>query len=990
MGSTVVRRLGLLALFVLVVSACSDDVDDAGAGLGDLPASRSAAGAFRVEAVDDRVVFEGGDELVIDVVANDTVPFEGWTVDALEPSVGSLKGGEGTQQALADAGLVAFVPPPPHVDWSEATLEYRIHGGATIEAATVTIVNRPPLEARPDLVFVEPPPEPITVLDAVDDVVVVEDDRPIVIDVLANDAIPGGQSPRVEVRSPSVGSFGSHEWGFGQLRETGRIPFIAPDHPWTEATFEYTVDAGGQRDTARVTITQRPRLRANPDTVTIEYDGAVPIESRNVSEVVIRVLDNDVGADGHAFSSSNPASLTDPPDVGSVEWAGSFFSYRPPVDPDRPSTSFTYTIEDGSGSTAVGRVTIEFRDTSAGLIVEDDTFDVFQPGEVRLDPTVNDNGAARLLDVTAPDDLGVPVGEITVESHQVVYRPSDEIFELAPVSLRFAYTVEGLPDSEVPPVGAGLITVRVWPRTDLPPEPVMETGPAPVVIDVLANDRGPDRSSIVLGDFFDPPAGSFSREGDRFVYLPDFENRHDDVTTTFTYSIEDGTDAPPAFGRVTITFGDPGPVDAVDDAVEVVDGELVYINPLDNDTAAVRIVEVGPLDAVGLGVYDAFTGEQRFGEAFVQSRTQIAYRASPELLDRPATDVRFTYTVADDEGHLDTAVVTVRVRPDRFPKPVDDRATVLAGERVQIRALDNDGRDDLEIVGVGTPPEGQAGFTQEWIEYEAPANAQSGTVSIPYTVRVRDRYGFDDAEPKTATATVLVRIDRLPVAEPDEVQINAGEVVLVDVLANDSDPDGQTLVLEGVRTNEAPFTARIADDLRHVEIQASEFHGAYGQRHQLEYLVSDGGRRTGAVRAVTGSVAVTLNGVIAIDDRAVVKRGESVTVDVVANDTDPEGDAFTVTAVDAPATIAGPGAISYAAPAEGAPCSDHVVYTITDARGATSRTYVYVDVTDAVVAPTLRGGSVEVPVDAEYDVIGSYGATGGCGWDDAVHRITGG
>ncbi|MDX1691862.1 MAG: hypothetical protein R3290_12665, partial [Acidimicrobiia bacterium] len=45
---------------------------------------------------------------------------------------------------------------------------------------------------------------------------------------------------------------------------------------------------------------------------------------------------------------------------------------------------------------------------------------------------------------------------------------------------------------------------------------------------------------------------------------------------------------------------------------------------------------------------------------------------------------------------------------------------------------------------------------------------------------------------------------------------------------------------------------------------------------------------------------------------------------------------------------------------------------------------------DAVVAPTLRGGSVEVPVDAEYDVIGSYGATGGCGWDDAVHRITGG
>jgi hypothetical protein len=87
---------------------------------------------------------------------------------------------------------------------------------------------------------------------------------------------------------------------------------------------------------------------------------------------------------------------------------------------------------------------------------------------------------------------------------------------------------------------------------------------------------------------------------------------------------------------------------------------------------------------------------------------------------------------------------------------------------------------------------------------------------------------------------------------------------------------------------------------------------------------------------------------VAVDDSAAVaKPGGSVTIDVLANDTDPEGGALTVTAATAAhgsVTIEADGKLTYTAPG-GFSGTDTITYTITDAAGATDQGQVTVNVT---------------------------------------------
>ncbi len=102
----------------------------------------------------------------------------------------------------------------------------------------------------------------------------------------------------------------------------------------------------------------------------------------------------------------------------------------------------------------------------------------------------------------------------------------------------------------------------------------------------------------------------------------------------------------------------------------------------------------------------------------------------------------------------------------------------------------------------------------------------------------------------------------------------------------------------------------------------------------------------------------------AVDDNVtVVSDGLPATLDLVANDTDPEGNSLLVVAVDTTGTQGtvdlADGVVAYTAPGDGYVGPDSFTYTIDDGNGGTDSATVNVTVTDPSAEQTFA--SVDVP-----------------------------
>jgi len=130
---------------------------------------------------------------------------------------------------------------------------------------------------------------------------------------------------------------------------------------------------------------------------------------------------------------------------------------------------------------------------------------------------------------------------------------------------------------------------------------------------------------------------------------------------------------------------------------------------------------------------------------------------------------------------------------NRDPVARNDAASVEADATAQpIAVLGNDEDPDgdvLSVASVGVPAHGIATISGTQVLY-TPARGYTGADSFSYTV--------SDGKGGTATATVavaVVRTNRAPVARDDYAVAGYNQPVDVDVLSNDSDPDGDRLTV---------------------------------------------------------------------------------------------------------------------------------------------------------------------------------------------------
>ncbi len=322
----------------------------------------------------------------------------------------------------------------------------------------------------------------------------------------------------------------------------------------------------------------------------------------------------------------------------------------------------------------------------------------------------------------------------------------------------------------------------------------------------------------------------------------------------------------------------------------------------------------------------------------------------------------FTYTVYDNDAGTATGTVTVTVAANQPPVASDDTATVQAGASQTIGVLANDSDPDgdtLTITAVGAPDNGgSAVINGNAIDY-TPAAGFTGTETFTYTIS--DGKGGNDTA--NVTVTVTTAPNQPPVASDDTATVQAGATQTLNVLANDSDPDGDTLTITAVGAPDNGGSAVINGNA----IDYTPAAGFAGTE-TFSYTVSDG-KGGNDTANVTVTVTTTPNQPpVAGDDTATVQAGATQTLNVLANDSDPDGDTLTITAVGAPdnggnAVING-NAIDYT-PAAGFTGAETFSYTVSDGKGGSDTASVTANVTQN--APDFDGDGIADDTDIDDD-----------------------
>ncbi|MEM8530225.1 MAG: cadherin-like domain-containing protein [Chloroflexota bacterium] len=139
--------------------------------------------------------------------------------------------------------------------------------------------------------------------------------------------------------------------------------------------------------------------------------------------------------------------------------------------------------------------------------------------------------------------------------------------------------------------------------------------------------------------------------------------------------------------------------------------------------------------------------------------------------------------------------------------------------------------------------------------------------------------------------------NRSPVAEDDTAQTMRDTVVTIDALGNDTDPDGDTLDVSVIAATHG--TAEVNDALV-VFTPATGFVGVA----QIQYEVRDGRGGTDSALIIISVFDDTIPNLppVANNDTAITTPDVAVTIDVLANDEDADGDTLDVLELTEPST----------------------------------------------------------------------------------------
>ncbi|HVT64504.1 MAG TPA: Ig-like domain-containing protein [Mycobacteriales bacterium] len=459
----------------------------------------------------------------------------------------------------------------------------------------------------------------------------------------------------------------------------------------------------------------------------------------------------------------------------------------------------------------------------------------------------------------------------------------------------------------------------------------------PVVLHVLDNDSDPNGLPLAITSL-----GAPSTAGIPLAVSPDAQTvvatlpQGTSGDVNFTYSITDGKSKAVSSARVVLTprasntNREPNlrPRFKAPHLVAASDGSVAY--PVLADW---RDLDGDPLSL-------SLPGQPHGGSASVSPQGIVTVNTG----DRAGT-LNVPFEVSDGVGGpvRHSLQVTVLSRHSHTTVRPRTRADVATGQPhvpITLSPLANDvpgadARNAIAELRLAGPVANIPGVS---VSTDTTDGTVTATAGRPGTYFLRYVAAFGAAEP----ARGLMRLDvttttrgNRPVAVPDVVVLHGSTPTQVAVLDNDYDPKGNILIVNGALPADVNSGLQVSTD--HSEWVDVASSGAASPPRTVHYELTDG-----TTSPVTGTVIVVQEPSLRLrsapatkNDSVVVRSGTAATVDVLANDTDPDGGQLHLASVRPKLEHAVPGLVV-------APTGDQVTVAASSGARASSGVVDYV------------------------------------------------
>ncbi len=785
-------------------------------------------------------------------------------------------------------------------------------------------------------------------------------DVPISGNVLTNDSDPDGDNLAVTltpVVAPSNGivTLSSN----GDYTYTPSAGFLGMD------SFVYELcDDGDSPICVQGTVTITVALPSNtPPTPQDDYVTA-PVDGYATGNVAA----NDSDPEGDALSVSSFAVI--PPDNGSVFlFSNGGFTYYPSAG-FVGTDSFAYEVcDDGSPSlcsTAIVFVTV-YSGTNAPPTAQDDTF--FTPMNTNITDNVltNDNDPdGNNMTVNQTPISSTANGTLTLFSNGgFVYSPNTNF--VGTDSFIYEVCDDGTPVE----CAQATVTISVDPvSTNTAPIAQDDVGTTPYMTgyigDVLGNDSDPDGDNLFVTTLpvSMPTNGTLDLNTDgSYLYTPNAGFLGMD---SFVYELcDDGAPVLCDNAVVVITVESTNnPPIAINDNFAISYGITITTSVLPNDSDP---------DGDNLFVQTPLISLPSNGTASIDANGDFTYVHDVGFYGQDS----FVYEICDDGIPVlcTQATIYVIVNPPYNTAPIaeDD---VIAGSvdiplngNVLTNDSDPDGDNILYTNTITAPSNGSLAINPDGTFTYTPNSGYSGGDSFVYEI-------CDDAiavmcDQATVTITIDAAVNYPPLAVDDNVTTSFNTALVIDVLDNDSEPNGDNLNLTGT-TLFGPFNGTVSFNGMGglVYTPNTDFVGA----DSLGYEVCDDQVPMLCDSALVYiSVTTSNTPPLAQDNSYQVNAGDNLTGDLLTNDLDPDGDNLTAntTPIVAPTlgtlTLNADGTFSYL-PNASANGTDTFIYEVCDdgAPSLCDQATVYIEITQPNIQPTSGTDayytSIDVPI----------------------------
>ncbi|MEM7545165.1 MAG: Ig-like domain-containing protein [Pseudomonadota bacterium] len=764
--------------------------------------------------------------------------------------------------------------------------------------------------------------------DAVADSAFVTEDQSVLIDVLSNDSDPDGTPITiVDVSAPANGTVLVDDGGTASDPSDDRILYTPDADFFGTDSFTYTLQNGpGGRSTATVTV------------IVAGVDDDAPVAVDDISTtrpgqpVQIAVLANDSDPDGDEITI---AGIEQPANGTVTDDGTGLLTYLSDAEFEG-TDSFTYTITDGALSTTAtveivvtntmlpdpivefaGETVFDGTNATVDEIAHSSLYEIAE-GTVAFTFTAADlNGAQGLFSKDASGFVGGGNHLLLyLDDATLLARFQDGTNSVTLTVGEFAAGQSYDIAAVFGPNGSEVFVDGVLAVSD------------PLVMDWRENIEviqwgGRGWASAAGATGFDAPFNGII--ADRQIY---------DVALDIDQLAELYADGP-----VNI------PPTAAGDAITVdEDGSVTFdptLNDIDADGDTISVV--------------AIAMEPSNGVAVIEPDGQVTYTPAANFNG----DDSFEVQIGDGNGGFATSLVTVTiVAVNDDPDAADDGATTVLDTPIIIDVLANDidaDGDTLTIISAGDGANGSVSLDDGILTY-TPDTGFVGSDSFTY--QISDQAGGAPAA-ATVSVEVLAAPNTPPQAVADALVVAEDGLVTFNPTDNDIDDDGDTLVVDSIPSGPSNGVAVIEPDGRVTYTPNADFNGA----DAFDVMIADG---NGGFDLATVSVSVTPvnDDPVARDDAASTGEAQAVVIDLLANDSDVDGDTLSIQSIG-PAALGsivdnGNGTLTYT-PDAGATGEDSFTYTVTDG-AATDTATVTIDIM-----------SIPEPI---YEVLGSTSFNG--------------